>query len=145
MVSDQNPFLGVGLNNYRVHLLEYDPALAWIEADEEFPVKRHLRFIAAPQNGFLFVLAETGILGLGAFLLYIVGVLLIGMRATFATADYRRAAHVGLVIGILGVLGQQAIDYSFWVDPVLYTFTLIVGMLNNASVLSDPRPQASMA
>jgi hypothetical protein len=30
---------------------------------------------------------------------------------------------------VLGVYLQQMLDYSYWVDPVLYSFTLVAGML----------------
>jgi O-antigen ligase len=131
------PFAGVGLNNSRLYVFEYNPELEWLAEGEELVRLLNLRSISAPENGYTYVLTELGLLGLGAFLFYLVGVLVIGMRALSSTEGYRRAACYGLLVGVLGVLIQQFIDFSFWVDPLLYTFTLVVGMLNCVSVLSD--------
>jgi O-antigen ligase len=138
MFTDNNPFLGVGLNNYKVHMLTYQPEAEWTLQHEDLSVRLfHLRFLVGPWNGFVFVLAETGLLGLCAFLVYLVGAFAAGARAIAATDGPARAASFGIVLGLVGVLGHQLTDYSLFVDPVLYTFALMVGMLNNAPVLAE--------
>jgi O-antigen ligase len=131
-----HPLMGVGLNNYILHLTKYNSEMVWALDSADIAVKRlHVRFIAAPQNGFLLPLAETGIAGLIAFSFYLVAVVIVGIRAIAACAGWQKAALLGLVTGMLGVIAQQVLDYSFWVDPVFYTFTLIVAMLAASPVL----------
>jgi O-Antigen ligase len=137
-----HPLFGVGPNNYKLHLGTYGSDMVWALASEDLAVRMmHVRFIAAPQNGFLLPLAETGILGLSAFLFYLVAVVVVGLRAIAGSSGWPSAAVLALVIGILGVIAQQIVDYSFWTDPVFYTFTLIVGMLAAAPVLNDAGPE----
>jgi hypothetical protein len=140
MFADHNAIFGVGLNNYRAYALKYDPASAWVNKYEAFAMSLHLRFIAGPLNGFLLVLTESGMLGLGTFLIYLVGVAVIGIKAIYATSGYTRAAVIALVLGFAAVIAQQAVDYSYWVDPILYTATLVVGMLNCAKVAQERGP-----
>jgi O-antigen ligase len=135
---DDRPLLGVGLNNTRAHIVTYRPEIQY-NLDLEGPVTQllHLRAIVSPQNGLLHVLIELGALGVLTYLLYVTGTLLIGLRATRQSRGYVRGACLGLTVGLLGVLLQQAVDFSYWVDPLLYTYTIVVGMLNNAAVVQD--------
>src|SRR5262245_3511576 len=131
-----HPLTGVGLNNYSLHIAEYGSELAWALDYTDVAVKQvRVRFIAAPQNGFLLPLAETGVGGLAAFVFYLGAVLVVGIRSIAASEGLQKAALIGLVTGLLGVIAQQIIDYSFWVDPVFYTFALIAAMLAASPVL----------
>jgi hypothetical protein len=135
-----HPVVGVGLNNYILHIAEHGSEMVWALDNPDVAVKRmHVRFIAAPQNGFLLPLAETGIAGFSAFLLYLVAAGVVGIRAIAASAGWHKGATLGLVTGMLGVIAQQIVDYSFWVDPVFYTFALIVGMLAVAPSFAGAR------
>lgn len=132
-----HPLTGVGLNNYILHLAKYGSEMVWALDNPDIAVKRlRVRFIAAPQNGFLLPLAEMGIAGLCAFLFYLAGVVALGVRAVAHSDGWRRPAVIGLLIGILGVVAQQVVDYSFWVDPVFYSFALVAAMLATAPVLT---------
>jgi O-antigen ligase/polysaccharide polymerase Wzy-like membrane protein len=131
-----HPLIGVGLNNYSRHIARYGSELSWALDFADLAVKQvHVRFIAAPQNGFLLPLAETGLLGFAAFMFYLGGALTVGLRSIAVSRGLQRAALVGLVAGMLGVMAQEVFDYSLWVDPVFYTFALIVGMLSSSPAL----------
>jgi putative inorganic carbon (HCO3(-)) transporter len=133
-----HPLLGVGPNNYKLYLEHYNSEMVWALGNEDIAVKTlKVRFIAAPQNGFLLPLAETGIAGFCAFLFFLGAVLVVGVRAIAASDGWHRSALIGLVIGMLGVIAQQIVDYSFWTDPVLYSFALAVAMLAEARVLES--------
>jgi O-antigen ligase len=135
-----HPMTGVGLNNYILHLNTYGSEMVWALDSADIAVKQlRVRFIAAPQNGFLLPLAEMGMAGLLAFLFYLLSVVLLAMRAIANSTGWHRAAVSGLFIGILGVIAQQVVDYSFWVDPVFYSFALVVAMIATAPVLAAPR------
>lgn len=130
------PFLGVGLNNYRQHLLRYSPEWAWALPYEELSIKvLHVRPIAAPHNGFLSLFAEVGLLGVLAYGIYLIGVALTALRAVRSTTGWLELATFGIAVGFVGLVLQQAIDFSLWTDPLLYTFAMMVGMLNVAPEL----------
>lgn len=137
MLTDHSLIFGVGLNNFRVYEDKYEPDAVWIDKYEQFAVDSHLRFIAGPLNGFLLVLTESGSLGLAAFVIYLIGVSAIAIRAIRSTSGFTRAIVFALAVGFAGVLAQQAVDYSYWVDPILYTATLVVGMLNCAKFAQE--------
>ena len=137
-IFESSPLLGVGLNNYAVHLLKYDPEIRWaIENADEVRWTLRVRTFVALHNYYLFALAETGVLGLGALILFYSRVVQLGLRSVRSTTGPWKGASLGLLVGILGVYGQGFIDFSFWVDPILYTFALISGMLVIAPALSD--------
>jgi O-antigen ligase len=96
----------------------------------------HIRAIAAVHNLYLLLLAETGILGLGAFLVFLIGALGIGIRAICRTTGDWRGICLGLLVGIIGVLGHQMTEFSLWIDSTWYTFAIVVGMLNNIPYLA---------
>ena len=130
MLSDY-PWLGVGLNNYSAHLAEYGSEQTWaldVEKQDIATKQLKVRYISGPLNAYLFVAAETGMLGILTFVLYLSGVVLVGAKAVHQTRGAVRVACVGMLVGVLGVYLQQMLDYSYWVDPVLYSFTLVAGM-----------------
>ena len=131
-----SPFVGVGLNNYKIHMARRAPEWEWALNMEEYSIKQlHIRPIAAPHNGFLAIFAETGILGLGSYGIYLLGVLRITLKAIRSTEGYLKSACFGVLLGFLGLIAQQAIDFSLWVDPLLYTFPIMIGMANAAPSL----------
>ena len=138
------PLLGFGLNNTEIYLGQYLPEMEWGLVTEEFASRTlHLRAPIALGNGFLHVAEETGILGLLAFLVFVTGGLTAGVRSVVRSMGERQAVCLGLVIGMLGALAEQMVDTPLWVDPVLYTFTLYIGLLSLAPPLlaaSTPTP-----
>lgn len=130
------PLLGFGLNNTAVYLGQYMPNLEWGLTTEEFASHTlHLRAPIVLGNGLLHVVEETGILGFLAFLLLLAGGGISGIRSMAVSSDEQRAICFALMVGMLGALGEQLIDAPLWVDPVLYTFVLYIGMLHVAGAL----------
>jgi O-antigen ligase len=130
------PLFGVGLNNTMRHWLKYYPEMDYAVDTEEYGSRiLNLRAPVTMDNGLLHVVEETGIVGGLAFLVYLAGAFLIAVRAVFRTSGECRAASLGLLVGILGILVEQLIDAALWVDPNLYTFTLFIALLNNAGFL----------
>jgi O-antigen ligase len=131
-----HPLLGFGLNNTSLYIHAYMPEMEWgLESDEFASRTLHLRAPVALANGFLYVVEQTGILGAIGFLILVAGGISAGIRALAQTADECRAICLGLMIGILGALIEQLVDAPLWVDTNLYTFTLYLGLLNNAPVI----------
>jgi O-antigen ligase len=132
----ERPMLGFGLNNTACYLVKYLPEFDWALSTEQFATRvLHLRAPISLGNGFLHLLEETGILGFLGFVVLVFGALVSGVRSVARTVGEPRAVCCGLMIGMLGVLGEQFVDTPLWVDPVLFTFVLFIGMLNVAGVL----------
>lgn len=135
------PLTGVGLNNSAYHLVKYFPGIRWaIENDQFLVSKVKARALAVVGNGFLYVPVEAGVVGSLGFLFYLLGVAVISVRAIRQTGGNTQLACIGLAVGLLGAIGQQVIDFSYWVDPLLYTFALGIGLLNVApGIFSDSK------
>ncbi|MCP4589401.1 MAG: hypothetical protein GY842_01525 [bacterium] len=126
---EQAPLVGVGLNNYSVHMIERDPEFRWtIEHADRARHTLKIRTFVALHNFYLFMLAETGLLGLTTLLVLYLAVIYRGAQGVFAVRGVWQTTGVGLTVGMLGVLGQGLVDFSFWVDPILYTFALVAAM-----------------
>lgn len=136
-----NSFFGIGLANVPLYLRSYDmefsdsldQAMAGVlkRGNEEIPV-RGFHWVWVPHNIYLLLLAETGLLGLAAFLLGIFAAFRTAFRNLRVPNRVVQGASLGLLVGICGVLGQMITDWALWLDPVLYTFTLSVALLQNA-------------
>jgi len=125
-----HPFLGLGLNNTKLYFHQYMPQFDWAFASEDFATHLlHLRAPVALGNGFFMIAEETGVIGFAGFVLFIVGALVTGVWAVRNTPGEPRVICLGLVVGMLGALGEQIIDTPLWVDPNLYIFTLFAGMV----------------
>ncbi|HEY3442729.1 MAG TPA: O-antigen ligase family protein [Paludibaculum sp.] len=143
---EERPWLGVGLNNSKVHMLKHAPDLEWAFTNEEFLVTvMHSRSIAAMGNGFLFIAVELGVVGMIAYAIFLAGSLVIGIRAVAKTRGAVRGACLGILVGIVAVLLEQTIDFSVWVDPQLYTNALLLGALAIAPALSSQLERPAFA
>jgi O-antigen ligase len=141
----ERPFFGFGVNNFKIHLLDYDPEMRWAVENEDLATRQlNLRIYYAPPNGFFFLLAEAGLVGLGAFLAFLAGAVVMGIRAVRTTGGPWAAACLGLLVGMLGTLAQQLIDFSIWTDPLLFSFALVVVMLNLAPWITPGATAVSM-
>jgi putative inorganic carbon (HCO3(-)) transporter len=132
-IAMDHPMFGVGLNNYHDYLLEYEPDWQWAMQYEELGVKQqHVRPIASPHSAYLLYLAETGSIGLLAWLWFLAGVFRNGVRATVRTKGPWRVVCFSLLVGLVGLCLQQIVDFSMVFDPLLYTLALVCGLLNIA-------------
>lgn len=133
-----NPMLGVGPNNYSEHLVAYGSEGSWgipLKNQDIATKQLKVRYISGPLNAYLLALAETGALGLLCLLVYFCGTLLAGLRAVAGTSGNVQVASLGLVAALVACLLQQSLDYSYWIDPLLYTVTLSVSLLAVAPAL----------
>ncbi len=110
-----HPILGVGIGNYGYLYNTYKPA--WAQA---FP------FVAKAHNQYLEILAETGLVGAGIFVLIIVRVTLAAWQASRnAQGAFWKAVVLGSFAGLAGVAVQ---GYSFGFMVHIYTW-LLLGLL----------------
>src|SRR5690606_9162902 len=127
------PIFGIGLNHFTDHVDEHSPRLAEIIADSDDNRKKiGLRVLAPVHNLYLFVLSETGAVGLLAFLILLFGALYTGVRASVRTSGAVQLVSIGLTVGLVGQCLQQTMDFSMWMDPGLVTFSIVFCLLSSA-------------
>jgi putative inorganic carbon (hco3(-)) transporter len=136
LVFENNPFVGVGLNNLSESIFQiarkygyHDLILShtdWAgEDEEETTVVRRVTV----HNLYMYLLAETGLLGICALLLYLASGIFAGVRAVRITDGAVQALCLGLIVGITGALLHNFAEIALWLDPMLHTFALILCML----------------
>ena len=127
------PLLGVGLNNYSAEILDYDPQWSWAFQDANaFQRQFKSRMFVAPHDLYAFLLAEIGLLGLLSFLILVAGICWLGYRAITESPGPQKAVSIGLILGLIGQLAQSAINFSLWVDPLLFTLILTAALVARA-------------
>jgi hypothetical protein len=130
VIAEENPIIGIGLNNTRLFVERFLPDISWIDETDQLLVAMNMRSISTLGNAFSYVAVETGILGFMTFTVLIIGTFVIGWRAVCRTTGPARGVSLGLTLGWLGVLGGQVVDHSIFVDPVMYTMAIVFALLN---------------
>jgi O-antigen ligase len=115
-----NPVVGVGLNNYALVSPRYDraDAASW----------NH--FTPIVHNVYLLIAAETGIIGLAAFVVFL-SILMIQAWRIIAQApnDTVWVAGVGILGGLIAMGIHSMVDYVFLGSGLVFTqFWLLAGL-----------------
>jgi O-antigen ligase len=138
----EHPFVGVGLNNQSLPILRHAPQhRGALEFAYEAKGKK-VRMMVSIHNFFLMLLVETGLVGLGAFLVFVGSRLGAAVRALPGLTGAWQAACLGLIVGLVGLLAQMWGDFSLWMDPSFYTVALFIAMLHVAPSLAHAQPEA---
>jgi O-antigen ligase len=141
MIFSQHPYLGVGLNNYATKILEFDPEWDWALAGAaDFQKQFDSRVFVAPHNFYMFLLAETGFVGLLGFATWMAGIAWVGLMALKNTQGPVKMVCFGTLLGMGGILAQSAVNFSLWVDPILFTTALAAALLATAPSLPARAP-----
>ncbi len=99
-IIKDNPFVGVGLNNYTEIMDAYDNTPEGLRS-----ITRH-----AVHNIFLHIGAETGVLGLIAFILLIVAIFAEGIKDIVSNDDFGAYMVIGMLGGIIAFLVHGLVD-----------------------------------
>ncbi|MBL29391.1 MAG: hypothetical protein CMM50_17810 [Rhodospirillaceae bacterium] len=136
-IWEENPILGIGLNNFSEGLRKRAPTLARINDKLEKDLRKqyNLRTFAPVHNMYLLILSEIGVVGLFAFFYFYLGVMLRGLSAVARSDTLASSFCVGLTIGLFGQLFQQTIDFSLWYDVGMITIGIIFGLVTLAPAL----------
>jgi O-antigen ligase len=123
MIRDR-PFLGHGINTFMANYLDY-----WV-GGEQVPRYAH--------NCFLQMAAETGFIGLWAFL-WLLGVLISCLMQALKRADpRRRMLLLGFLAGLLAFILQAAVDTNFYAMRQAVLFWALAGLALGMSQSQEP-------
>jgi O-antigen ligase len=122
-----HPWLGVGVNNYADRMLRHALEDGWT-------------WVAVVHNKYLLVWAETGILGLVAFLWFLLATLCRG-RACWDSGDRLLALlAIGFTAGVAGQMVHMFVDI-YASRPLVQGLWLVAGLLTAMRHLEDrPNP-----
>ena len=115
-ITEDHPVLGVGANNFTVVMDRY--------LTSEF---RH-SFLYAVHNTYFLILAETGIVGLLAYLAFLLGALRNGWQCWKFTNDQWSILAFALTVALVGHMVQMSVDI-FNDRPIAQLVFLIAGLL----------------
>jgi O-antigen ligase len=132
MIRDR-PFFGHGMNNYVEAARAYDATPEQIVSLWNAPV----------HNQFLFVAAETGLIGLAGMLALLLRVMW-SLRTAIRSPDPLLACTgLGLLLGLLAFLVHAQVDYSHW--PRFYTLWIVLGLAVSLRRMAPLTPPAAVA
>lgn len=135
----ENPLLGIGLNNFVEGLDHSDPTLSQIVDEMQEGRKEYSIRAAAPvHNLYLLVLAETGLLGLAAFLALLIIALSVAWKSALTANGTAQLVCLGIAVGFAGQYLQQTMDFSLWMDPGLFGFALLFVMAGQPPASGEP-------
>jgi O-antigen ligase len=114
----EHPWLGVGINNYVQLAPDYVP---WDMSPLFGQLNAH--------NLFYLITAETGFLGLAAFVLLLWTILTAGYKIARSKRDYLSPVVIGILGGLLSLVAHALFDWLFFYDPIYALFWFQVGIL----------------
>jgi O-antigen ligase len=113
-----NPFVGVGLNNYPEAFFTYE--VTGLEFEMLFPV----------HNTWLLIASEQGLIGLAAFLIFMIFIYFDARRAVRETSTFHAAAAIGLSAGLIAWLTHHLVAPLYQSSLVnRITFIFVVALL----------------
>jgi O-antigen ligase len=127
-MAKANPLLGVGLGQWRLTFPAYGKIQQFRESDEG-PVEIHFR---RPHNDYVWVLTETGMIGLLSYLAILGVAIIYALKIYFKSDDANnRALAIFMLFGIIGHMVTSF--FSFPKERILHN---IIFMLNLACIVS---------
>ncbi|MDP2941259.1 MAG: O-antigen ligase family protein [Candidatus Omnitrophota bacterium] len=120
------PLCGIGLNHFRLRFKEYC-----------LPNEKKILYeFMIPDNMYLTFLAETGIIGLSGFLVFIITIFVRGLKKYNKLGESEEKASLlvalAALVGILVNMG--AYELFYWADPLML-FSLLCGSLSAKTFL----------
>jgi hypothetical protein len=109
------PLLGFGLGNY---LLQYD----------KYRIKEDLEIFGSPDNMFLRLTAETGILGLSTWIIFLWGWLKMSSRRAAADTPFDKDLRTSLLIAVAGLLINSLFFDSFYWNACMMSLAIGMGL-----------------
>jgi putative inorganic carbon (HCO3(-)) transporter len=119
----QHPIVGAGLTNFS---RAYESLPAVVPGGSQRRLLHETQVLVPPhaQNLYLNLLAEQGILGLAAFLVFAAALLAVLIAATRSRLPGTRPLAIGIGAGVLGFLLQSMLDALLYGEHALPLFAL---------------------
>ncbi|HWY11161.1 MAG TPA: O-antigen ligase family protein [Bacteroidia bacterium] len=99
----KHPFIGVGMGNWQIYFPDATLSGMWRAEDLNFTFQR-------PHNDWLWILSETGWIGLNLFFVFIFSVLLLLSRALRNEAASKRS-HIEMMLSAAFIIGFFTISF----------------------------------
>ena len=133
LIWNDHPIWGIGPNNLNLDLRRHFPLLADLVRDtEQFRDAGNARSPTV-HNVYYLMLAETGLLGLAAFLFLVGASLTRAVGAAARTEGAVRGLCIGIAIGLFAQFLQQMVDFSLWYDVCWFTFAILLAIVGTAA------------
>ncbi len=116
-----NPVTGVGLNNYTEVMKDYDITEEGIETITRFPV----------HNIYLHVGAELGVVGLLAFVTFLMVIFLEGFRQAIVGDSYSSYLVVGMLGGVVAFLLHGVVDTASLGNKLFLFVWFYLGLISS--------------
>lgn len=136
MVADR-PYFGIGLNNFS-HVLtsvgRYRENLVVMSNEEQAGVCHHIYWLMT---------AETGYVGLTAFVLMIGRFAWLALRRSYGSRSVEGLALFGFFLGFCALHASGTLEWAFRITPVTYMFGIAAAMtVSFATVVAKQRAQS---
>lgn len=119
-VIQNNPLTGVGLNHYAFFMAEYDRTMESIASNYPWPV----------HNTFLLSAAETGIISVGAFVLFLAYIMWMAYRVFQRSSGIAEVVSIGCLGGTITWIIHNQVDFTslYGAYPLWLFFGVIVAL-----------------
>ena len=141
-IYGRHPLIGVGLNNFSE---AYARLPSTIAGGSQRRLLENQDLVVPPhaQNLYLNILAEEGIVGLGAFALFAMASLLVAYRASRLRHDGAgRAVGLAIGVGLMGLAVHSMLEVTLFSELALPLFA-VLGVAASHVALSYGRPEIS--
>lgn len=119
-VVEAKPLTGTGINTYTKAHVKYDKSKSW----------RVREYYA--HNGYLQMTAEIGVPGACAFLIFLIALLTLACKRSFALLGDERVLRAGLITGVASFLIYAVWDTLLHNPQAVMTFWFFAGLLASA-------------
>jgi O-antigen ligase len=123
------PLLGVGLNNFTNLVQDYERLTRYV-AEFRHPV----------HNIYLLEFAETGFIGGGLFVFFLLGIFITAYKSLGHTSALKKYLAIATTCSIFGFLVISISDWSYRLPEMNTIFFTDLGLLGALYLTSTPRP-----
>ncbi len=117
-IIEARPILGVGINNFTESMSSYDVT----------GLSQRLSVLMPVHNLYLLIAAETGMLGLIAFMVFLLAVAYESLTASGRFDDLLGWALLAVCGGLITLMTQGLVDFAFRLNATFYTFWFLTGV-----------------
>jgi O-antigen ligase len=122
-----HPIIGIGLNTFVEQMRVFDTT----GFSDSFPQPVH--------NVYLLIAAETGLVGLGLFLILLLMIFRECLRSTQVSDPYLSACAIGIFCGLTVMAFSNLVDHHLKTEQLFALFWLLVGLILSLKEMRETR------